>query len=195
MKKSNKKTIVLIAILLLAIIIAICGIIYTNAKYISMANGKISTSIAKWAFNLNGNDTYSSTDTIKNLTIAQTCDEKTLVDGKIAPGTSGSFDIVIDTEGSEVGANYEVKFSLANDNALPTNLKFKLDGADWNYTDGISGKIDADASSKEITHTIAWSWDYETENGDTADTTDGTNSLDCSFNITATGIQMKPVAK
>lgn len=196
MKRSKKKAIMLVALLLVVVIIAICGIVYTNSKYISATNGNASTSVAKWVFNVTGNDTYSNTDTVENLRIAQTCDEKTLVNGKIAPGTSGSFDIIVDTTGTEVGVNYNVVFTKSNENtSLPTNLKFQLDGTDWNYTDGISGKIDSNSSSKEVTHTITWSWDYETPNGDIADTSDGINSLDCSFNVTATGTQIKPVAK
>lgn len=193
--KKSKKGAILIALLLLAIIFVVCGILYTNAKYISSTNGNVSASVAKWVFNVTGNDSYATTDTIENLTIAQTCNASTLTNGKIAPGTSGSFDIVVNAETTEVGLDYNVVFTESNGNTtLPTNLKFKLDGSDWNFTDGISGKISSNADSKVVTHTVTWSWDYETTSGDLADTTDGINSLDYLFNVTATGIQVAPTS-
>lgn len=193
MKKSRKTTITVVALLL--IVVAACGIAYTNAKYTTSKNGNVSTSVAKWFFNVSANDSYSDANTIDGLKIAQTCDEKTLVNGKIAPGTSGNFDIVVNADESEVGLEYVVTFTEENSRTLPTNLKMTLDGKEWSLADGISGKIDANASSKEVTHTISWTWDYETANGDIADTTDGTNGFDYTYTVEAIGTQVRPVAK
>lgn len=112
---------------------------------------------------------------------------------KLLHGTEGSFDIVIDTTGAEVGVKYDITFKLNGSNTkLPTNLVFKLDGDSWNYADGITGTIDANAESKTVTHTITWSWPYNTTNGDATDTTDGINAFDYSFTVNAIGTQVKP---
>lgn len=191
--KLNKKLVLLLALLLLVSIVG--GIFLTNAKYTSTETGTITSSVAQWTFNVSATDSYRNSDTLENLTLAQTVDSSTLVNGKIAPGTSGSFDIVVNAQGSEVGINYTVSFANNTKNSLPTNLKFTLDGSSWNLSDSISGTIDANASNKTVIHTIAWSWDYETANGDTADTLDGTNAFDYSFAVTATGTQVRPVAQ
>lgn len=83
MSKSNKVKIASMVLLLLVVIT--CSILFTNAKYTSSVNGAVSASVAKWVFNVTGNDSYSSEDTISNIKLAQTCDVKTLTNGKIAP--------------------------------------------------------------------------------------------------------------
>lgn len=39
----------------------------------------------EWKFFIEAKDSYNSTDTLKNITLAQTCDETTLIDNKVAP--------------------------------------------------------------------------------------------------------------
>jgi len=195
-----KKRRLISLILILLIVIMSLGLFHTNAKYTSMVNGNVTTSVAKYVFNVTATDSYDATDTIDNLILAQTCDEKTLINGKIAPGTSGSFDIVVDSTGAEVGINYEISFSNNTEHDLPKNLVFTLDGDNWDFDEKISGTIDANAESKIFNHTILWSWAYETADdegntiiGDTEDTKDGKNAFDYSFTVTATGTQSKPL--
>ena len=64
--------------------------------------------------------------TMTNINLAQTYNSSTLMQNRIAPGTRGSFDIKIDTTGSEVGINYNVKFE--NENSKPQNLQYTYDG-------------------------------------------------------------------
>ena len=118
---------------------------YSNAKYTSTFNGSVSASVAKYVFNVSANDSYSTADTIANLKLGQTCDATTLVNGKIAPGTSGSFDIVIDAENSDVGIEYEVSFEDNNENKTITHTvtwewPYETVGGDTNDTiDGQNG--------------------------------------------------------
>lgn len=187
-------------ILILLIVGISLSLVYTNAKYTSMVSGSASTSVAKYVFNVTSTDSYNSTDTIDNLTLAQTCDEKTLVNGKIAPGTEGSFDIIIDATGAEVGINYEVTFSNNSEHALPKNLILTLDGKKWSFDEKIKGSIYANAENKIVNRTVLWSWAYETEDeansvvaGDTADTNDGINAFDYVFTVMAKGTQVEPI--
>lgn len=195
MKIKNVKAIVLVALILIASVTF--GVIYTNAKYTSTVPGQVSTSVAKYVFNVSGSDSYKTTDTLTGLKLAQTCTPATLVDGKIAPGTSGSFDIVVNTNGADVGVQYDISFVNTTTHSLPTNLKFKLDGNDWVYTNGIHGTIDADDVGQVVTHTVTWEWDYGTgvASADAADTADGQNAFDYAFTITAIGTQVRPVAQ
>ncbi len=195
-----KKRRLISLILILLIVLMSLGLFHTNAKYTSIVNGNVTTSVAKYVFNVTATDSYNSTDTIDNLIFAQTCDEKTLINGKIAPGTSGSFDIVVDSTGAEVGINYEISFSNNTEHDLPKNLVFTLDGENWNINDKITGRIDANEENKIFNHTILWSWAYETADdegntiiGDMLDTNDGKNAFDYSFTVTATGTQAKPL--
>ena len=189
-----------ISLILLFLIIGISGgILYTNSKYVSSKTGAISAEVAKYVFDVSGKDSFNESHTIDNLVLADTCNSSSLVNGKIAPGTSGSFDIVVDASGSDVSINYFVSFTNNSGHNLPTNLKFKLDGVDWSFDDGISNTIFVNSDSQIVTHKITWQWAYETEDsennitaGDLADTTDGLNGFDYSFTVTAIGTQLNP---
>lgn len=78
-------------VVLLMIISIVLGLAYTNAKYTSQIAGQISASVAKYVFEVSATDTYSSANTIEKLVLAQTCNNNTLINGKIAPGTSRKF--------------------------------------------------------------------------------------------------------
>lgn len=178
----------------LVALIGMGGVLLTNSKYTATEYGQGSTSIAKWKFDISGTDTYSQSDTIENITLAQTCDEKTLIDKQIAPGTSGSFDIIIDSTDAEVGIDYEVTFSNIPTN-FPKNLKFFVDDKEYQLEEGFTGTIDANDTEKVLVKTVNWSWEYETENGDNDDTQDGlADANDVKFDITVTGTQVKPVS-
>lgn len=188
----TKKTIQKVIIGVAAVALCIGGI--TFAKYRTQINGNGEAKIAKWSFQAN-----QSTETINKIELKDTYNEETLVEGKIAPGTSGNFGILIDATGSEVGIDYNVKFENAQNK--PTNLKFTYDGQDYNTLDEIeeklTGTINAnEEKTKDIT--IGWKWDYETQDGegvtenDKTDTTEGTQSLDYKFDVVITGTQVNP---
>ena len=176
---------------LLLVVGASLGGMYTNAKYTSTVYGKATASVARYVFNVSADNTYESKKTFNDLVLAQTCDVSKLVNGKIAPGTSGSFDILLDAKGSDVGIKYNVTFTEKNGNTLPTNLVLKLDGKNWEFTDGIEGTINA-GTQTNVKHTISWEWKYETTGGDAQDTIDGRNAFDYEYVITAVGTQVEP---
>ena len=191
--KLIKKMIRIIALILLMVSVII-GI--THSKYITKVNGNGEFQIAKWNFKVNG-----QTEEMATIKLLDTYDESTLINGKIAPGTSGSFDLVIDATESEVGVKYSVDFK--NETNKPTNLKFKYQDRVFNqieeFEDLFTGVIDADDTNKTRTLTVKWEWAYET--GDTSeaiitndkiDTSDGLNALDYSFDVVVTGTQVIP---
>ena len=135
------------------------------------------------------------------ILLADTYDQDTLINGRIAPGTRGSFDLVIDASDAEVGVKYEVDFE--NETNKPSNLKFKykdrvLDEIE-DYEEFFTDIIDADDTNKTRTLTVDWEWAYETENNDNTleendkvDTDEGLEALDYSFDIIVTGTQVIP---
>jgi len=197
MKKSKKKIILLILLILLIIIMfLLTGGSYS--KYLTQIEGKGVIEVAKWAFLVNG-----QTASITNINLAKTYIPKTLEENTIAPGTSGSFDIKIDTTGSNVGINYDVKFQ--NENNKPKNLKYFYDG---HIVDNIKelepfliGTIDANSNEKIKIMTIEWIWPYETGiteeekmAQDIEDTQDGKLLKVYSFDVIVTGKQVEPLS-
>ena len=90
---------------------------------------------------------------------------ETIGDNVIAPGTQGSFDIVLDGTGSDVGIDYIVTIDKSSDPDtpdLPDDLVFQVDGTDYSLGSEIEGKIEHAAGDDDMkrTITVSWKWDY-----------------------------------
>lgn len=195
--KKNKKRIILITLLLLVLALMIILGKGSYSKYLTQVNGKGVIEVAKWAFLVNG-----ETASITNIDLAKTYTPETLAQNTIAPGTRGSFDIKIDTTGSEVGINYDVKFK--NENSKPQNLKYIYNGHIVSTIKELEpfliGTIDVNSNEKVKIMTIEWNWPYETGSSETEiiaqdveDTNDGKLLENYSFDIIVTGTQVEPV--
>ena len=110
-----KKAIILLAILLAIILSFIGG--QTFSKYISEVKGSGIAEVARWSFKVNG-----QTEEVQSINLASTCNNETLIGNKIAPGTEGAFNIVVDGNDSDVGIDYKIDFE--NETSKPQNLKF-----------------------------------------------------------------------
>lgn len=186
-----------IVIGLIVTLIIVAGIFtgYTLSKYTNTITGNGETEIAKWIFKVNG-----ETEKFATIKLADTYDQTTLIDGKIAPGSSGSFDLVIDATGAEVGIDYKVDFQ--NEINKPTNLKFKYNEQTLekieDFEQFFKGTIDANDENKIRTLTVQWEWPYETgteaqiDANDKIDTLEGVQALDYTFDIIVTGTQVIP---
>lgn len=196
MKKRN--TLTLIALLFVAVLTGVV-IFNTVAKYTTTVNNSGTATVAKW--NFQGDNTSASYD----LNIAPTADTTTLVDGKIAPGTSGYFDIVV-TNTSEVGANVTVALGAVTasgeSGVVPAGLKFYTDE---NYTTEINannagtftknGTLTAKTgeTTPSLTLRVYWRWQYNVSgSADTADTTAGAAGSTLTIPVTITGTQVEP---
>lgn len=196
MKNKTKKKLLFLLLLILTIIFVLMGQSYS--KYISQINGKGIIDVAKWAFKVNG-----QSNSITNLALIKTYNPTTLKDNKIAPGTSGKFDIVIDSEGSEVGIDYKVEF--LNETNKPNNIKFKYEGSTVSnikeLEEFLKGNIPQNAENKIKIMTIEWEWKYETGKTkeeinmqDAQDTKDGKELQQYQFDIVITGMQVEPIS-
>jgi hypothetical protein len=129
------------------------------------------------------NVSYKNID-FKDIYISDTINKDTLINEKIAPGTNGTFEILLETD-QEI--NYQIKFE--SENEKPENLIFRIDGQDRKYKnledmeDELKGKI---TKNKNII--IYWEWEYEkSEAQDLQDTKDGENIKKYNFTIYAIG--------
>jgi len=187
--------------LLVAVLLTTCAISGTFAKYVSTATAEDSARVAKWSFEVGaGNDIATATSFTFDLfkTIKDTDgtaeDDISPADGTIiAPGTQGSFDIVLNNK-SEVTANYAIDYTVENTSNIP--VQFSVDnGATWSNTlADVVASTDTElaATNGTKTVTVQWKWTYSVdEAGDTADTTlgiGGTAVLKVTAAITATQV-------
>ena len=193
LKKKTK--IVLIVIVIAVILVSFIGG-QAYAKYMSKVTGNAVGEIAQWRFKVNENEekmqTISLNSTIYNFTLAN---------GRIAPGTAGSFEINIDGSGAGVAIFYTVNFQ--NETEKPKNLKFKYDGKEFESIEllnhWIVGTIHGDTDAQQRSFIIEWEWPYETGNtpeeiaeNDERDTIDAKNISDYRFDVVVTGTQVQP---
>lgn len=125
---------------------------------------KESSSIVQIGFDVRYGDTK-----LKDLELSETINTKTLVYEKIAPGTSGRFDIILH---ANQNMNYQIQFESKNEK--PSNLFFySTEEEKIYYTleelgENLTGKL---LKNEEKTIPIYWKWKYETdENQDEQDT-------------------------
>ena len=198
--KNNKKIFVVLTLLILLIVL-ILG--YTYSKYKQSVQVSTKSTIAKWSFAGSVSNTKnSSTET--TISLADTVESDKVKEQRIAPGTKGEFNIVIDATGSEVDLDYDVLIS--SETHKPTNLYFLYNGEKYttlssliekvneDNTKEFSGTIKHNESSQIVTYTIGWDWPYETiiDNviQDESDLQDALNDIsDYVFTLMITGIQ------
>ena len=193
---NNVQHFVIAVLMMIAVTLTLVSSTY--ARYTATISRNGTATVAKWAFTAD-----NSGSTTMNVSFADTYHASTLVAGKIAPGTKGSFDISVSNASSEVGVEYTVTLgTIAN---APTNIKFYSDATyatPLTTSTPITGKIKANDSTAKIVK-IYWAWPYQTgavtpatgvAAGDTADTADGVAAKTLTVPVTITGVQTQPSA-
>ena len=153
MKKKNK-----IIIFLVVSLFAIVGVTY--AAFIQSSVAKGTSIVAKWRFKANNSKESFTIDLAKNAS--------NLLNGKIGPGSYGSFDIDLDGTGSQVDIDYVVSFDKLKD--IPENMKFYADSGKSKAINLSSYEINGIITyggSMQKKYTIYWEWPIE-GNGDTS---------------------------
>ena len=194
---NKKRNSLLVIVLLLLVGLTFGYVSSTYAKYTSKVDsGEGSATVAKWAFSTDN----ASTSTTLEVKFTDTYDATTLDTGKIAPGTSGHFDVKLVNTNTETGVRFSVKLKSAED--VPTNLKFYKDASfttEMSVANAaeITGKLAA-KDSTGVTVPIYWKWLYETpagsEAGDSADTADGEAANTLKVKLEIVGTQVEPSA-
>ncbi len=169
MKKENKlSTIMVIGLFLTMVcVISVAG---TYAKYSSSATGSDTATVAKWSFKVNNKEiAVTGTPATISFDLFSTindedglADETDVSDNKIAPGTSGSFNLELQNT-SEVTTQYAIDYTVTkSDSTLP--IQFSVDGG-TTWTDDLSDIVASDStklaigSAKEVI-TVQWKWAF-----------------------------------
>ena len=130
MKNKNIGRLGVVALVLTLVSMTLMG--GTLAKYTTEVTGTGTATVAKWSFKASDAENSSTF----SVSLKDTTLNSKVADDKIAPGTDGSFNIVIDATGSETALDYKIAFSeLTN---KPDNLKFYSDAA---FTSEISDPV------------------------------------------------------
>jgi len=183
---NKRKMLRLFLVIALVLLVFVAG--FTFAKYLTEVDGGGSGEVAKWSFVADAGN-----EEITDIKLKDTIQQASLLNGKIAPGTGGSFDIVVDGTGSEVSIEYSV--DVTDEYNIPAGLKFGIDGEPCNYNslselvkERLQGqRLEYDGEQYAV-RTISWLWPYE-GNIDDLDTLDGEAASEYSFGLKITGIQ------
>ena len=192
----KRKVLLVLAVLLIILLAFIGGQAY--AKYVSEVRGNGVAEVATWDFKVNG-----QSEQVEEINLASTCNNETLVNNKIAPGTTGSFNIIVDATDSDVGIDYNITFT--EEENKPENLKFFYNEKEYNsikeLEEDLSGTINANEEDKTRTLNVQWEWSYETGSNeeeiaknDLIDTKDGQTIQNYNFEVVVTGTQVRPQA-
>jgi hypothetical protein len=192
---SRKKKAIFIVAIVSTIVLAFIGG-QTFSKYVAEVRGDGIAEVATWSFKVNGQQ-----EEVQTINLGSTCNDETLIGNKIAPGTSGSFNIMVDGTGSDVGIDYRIEFQ--NETTKPANLKFIYNKQEFSSIEelqnNLSGTIHANDEDKTRNLTIDWKWDYETgtteseiANNDKMDTQNAKDIANYTFNVIVSGTQVVP---
>ena len=164
-----------------------CFMSNTYSRYVADATGNLKMSFAQWQILINNNDITNNTSS--SIVLTPVIEENNNVkSNKIAPSSTGYFDINIDPSNVDVSFNYNITLKVLNENIpdlmitkyaiLNKNFDEKNDTITYNDIENniISGSLDLKdiniaTSSDEIKNTnfepftirICFEW-YEGEN-------------------------------
>lgn len=198
-KQKTSKTVSwssILIILLISIIMVSSSIgLYAWAKYQSAVNGSATADVAKWTFKLV--DGITETSDVIDFEITRTDGNKHVIDGLLAPGTYGEFDIGIDAIGTETSLEYTIDVTLQN---KPRNLKLYSDSEKTKEITVVNNEFTVKGfmsleDVKEIRiEKIYWEWPYETGTGnkvvdnDVIDTEDAAKTVEMQISVTGTQV-------
>ena len=179
--KDNK----LVKVFLIALLIVMVGLILvsgTYAKYTTTFTGSDTATVAK--FKVSSNTTAETFDLFKTAKeVDGTTADAEVVNGKVAPGTGGKFDIQL-TNDSDVKVNYAISLKETNESNIP--IEYSLDGTTYVTAANFASVSAADLAIGSTTQTVSvyWRWafegkdstNYKTTQTDTTDYTLGTAS-------------------
>lgn len=191
MKNKTKKIIGVAWAILLIVLVQAIGITY--AKYITSENATGQAEVAKWAFEI-----VKDGEQMKTINLADTVDNNKLVNGKIAPGTTGAISIGVDATGAEVDMEFSLEFT--NEQNKPQNMTFIYMGKEYKSLSEIkmSGTITHNEKTRINEIVVVWEWKYETGTteeeklaNNIRDTQDANTIEEYTFDIIVTATQSK----
>lgn len=172
-KNTNKK---LVAAVVALSLVMVCMIGGTLAKYVSSTTGSSTATVAKWSIEVNDKEIAVSPAATVDFDLFDTINEadttsaeEHVTDGKIAPGTGGSFQLVVENL-SEVDAKYTITLAETNANDVP--VEYSLDKTTWtgDMTAINTAQQDVAVERETGSNTVVVYWRWAFEGDDAADT-------------------------
>lgn len=200
MNTMKKRSIMIRVMVVLFVVMmsTMCFVGGTFAKYTSSGTGTDTATVAKWSFKVGETDIATSDTFTFDLfnTVNDTTDNNAEMEMApnngtiIAPGTQGSFDLVL-TNASQVTAQYAIDYTVTNNNDIP--VQFSVDGENW--TNDLADVAASDstklaANSGTTTIKVQWKWGFNggDDSYDTALGIGGTAVLTVKAEVTATQV-------
>lgn len=190
-----KKFKLLIIIFCLAISFSLIS--NTYSRYVASSEGNVEVSFAKWEILVNNTDITNNTSS--NITFNPTIEHNSNVaDGKIAPSSTGYFDVHIDPSNVDVSFKYRIDLDIDSED-IPDLMITKYAILDNNYSVGdtltyntltngyIENTVNYNNSLQPFTVRVFFEW-YEGENesmNDADDSAIASDSNNQSFTINA----------
>lgn len=118
----------------------LCFMSNTYSRYVADTTGNLKMSFAQWQILVNNEDITNSTSSSVVLTPIIN-ENKYVKDNKIAPSSSGYFDISIDPSNVDVSFNYSITLDVVNEN-IPDLIitKYAILDNDYNANEVITYK-------------------------------------------------------
>lgn len=188
----RKNYVLKLGALALAVSLITTGMMGTTlARYVGEVKGTATATVAAWSFKVNGVDSSFTAIDLGSTDNRIAYKEEDIDTGVIAPGTSGSFKIELDGDGSDVGIDYTVNLEPKQGTTLPTDLTFEVGGEKYELGKDITGTIDANGGAMKKTLSITWNWPFDKD--DTVDNNDNASQGNTwILDITTTGKQVVP---
>lgn len=190
-----KKFKLLIVIFCLAISFSLIS--NTYSRYVASSEGNVEVSFAKWEILVNNTDITNNTSS--SITFNPTIEHSNNVaDGKLAPSSTGYFDIQIDPSNVDVSFKYKIDLDIDSED-IPDLMITKYAILDQNYSVGdeltynqlnngyIENTVTYNNNLQPFTVRVFFEW-YEGVNeqmNDATDTAIGENADSESFTINA----------
>lgn len=128
--KKNKKNLLKILLIIVIFIIIYSIIKNTYSKYLTMQDSQTNTNISKWHILVNKQDITKNSD-FSGVLKLQLDDNPNIADDLIAPTVTGSVDVELESTGTDLPFNYELKVS----DGLPTDSIYQTT-TDHNWPSG-----------------------------------------------------------
>ena len=133
MKANNKIKVLLMRLTLIMLVITIYVISTTYALFQSQIKGSVVKNVGKWSIKINGADVLKGTSEEFNMQQFVVDEKENTKPGKMAPGTTGLFELSIDPTDTQISVRYDISIVLDE----ITNDKVQLISVEKDSTNNI----------------------------------------------------------
>lgn len=172
------KKYVMLVLTIMSLLITMCMVNETYAKYVTSTNATTSTSIARWKILVNNDDITLGT-TSDNLISPVFPGTDDIAPNVLAPNTEGYFDLILD--GSNVDVTFSYTITISNNTNSPVQemvaTRYLMDGIEYNFSGAnsqITGTIELSDPDKIRNIRVYVKWDDSLNIMSNAEDTDTT---------------------